>query len=545
MNKVAYYLQEHLVGEVMTGDDARKYFSTDGSIFRIPPAMVVYPRSENDVRKTARFAWQLAERGRPIPLTARGSGTDQGGAAIGKGIIVAFPAHMNRLIELDTKRGTVIVEPGINFGKLQQTLHTHGLFLPPYPASLEYSTIGGAVANNASGEKTVKYGSIRNYVDTVRVVLANGEVIETKKLSKRDLSKKMGLSTFEGEIYRSLDALIEENKELIQSINLPVTKNATGYALNLIKDKKGSFDLTPLFIGAQGTLGILTEIKLLTEPYNPSTALMMISLNDLADSQDVLNELRKLPKPPSAVEVVDEHLLNFVSSQNPNQLKGIVKAPFPKLILLVEFDDQSAKIQRKNVKRISKWLEKKGITYRVETEEDKQLELWKVRHAAATVLAQNNGRAVAVPVIEDGIVPAERFGEYLAGVYEIFTKNHMQTAVWGHAGDANLHIQPLLDLAQVGDRQKAFKLMDEYYKLVISLGGSTSAEHGDGRLRAPYLPSLYGPEVYELFRKVKNIFDPHGTLNTGVKIDVTIEDIKPIVRQEFAMDHLHAHMPRT
>lgn len=545
MNKVAYYLQEHLVGEVMTGDDARKYFSTDGSIFRIPPAMIVYPRSENDVRKTARFAWQLAERGRPIPLTARGSGTDQGGAAIGKGIIMAFPAHMNRLIELDTKRGTVIVEPGINFGKLQQTLHTHGLFLPPYPASLEYSTIGGAVANNASGEKTVKYGSMRNYVDTVRVVLANGEVIETKKLSKRDLSKKMGLSTFEGEIYRSLDSLIEENKELIQTINLPVTKNSTGYAINLVKDKKGSFDLTPLFIGAQGTLGVLTEIKLLTEPYNPTTTLMMISLNDLADSQDVLNELRKLPKPPSAVEVVDEHLLNFVSSQNPNQLKGLVKAPFPKLILLVEFDDQSAKIQRKNVKRISKWLEKKSISYRVETEEDKQLELWKVRHAAATVLAQNNGRAVAVPVIEDGIVPVERFGEYLAGVYEIFTKNHMQTAVWGHAGDANLHIQPLLDLAQVGDRQKAFKLMDEYYKLVISLGGSTSGEHGDGRLRAPYLPSLYGPEIYELFRKVKSIFDPHGTLNTGVKIDVTIEDIKPIVRQEFAMDHLHAHMPRT
>jgi FAD/FMN-containing dehydrogenase len=117
--------------------------------------------------------------------------------------------------------------------------------------------------------------------------------------------------------------------------------------------------------------------------------------------------------------------------------------------------------------------------------------------------------------------------------------------VWGHAGSANLHIQPYLDLAQVGDRQKAFKLMDEYYALVIDLGGTTTGEHGDGRLRAPYLEKVYGPEAYNVFQKVKKIFDPHGTLNPGVKVDVTLDDIKPILRQEFSMDHLHAHMPRT
>ncbi|HYH75046.1 MAG TPA: FAD-dependent oxidoreductase, partial [Candidatus Saccharimonadales bacterium] len=158
MSKVAHYLQEHVMGEVMTSPDARRYFATDASVLSLTPALIVYPRNENDVRKTARFTWQLAERGRVIPITARGAGTDLGGGAIGSGIILAFPAHMHRVLELDDKSGVVTVEPGINYAKLQQTLHTHDRFLPPYPASMEYSTIGGAVANNASGEKSVKYG---------------------------------------------------------------------------------------------------------------------------------------------------------------------------------------------------------------------------------------------------------------------------------------------------------------------------------------------------------------------------------------------------
>src|SRR6266446_1627753 len=145
MNKVAQYLQEHVLGEVVSSADARAYFSTDGSVFRLTPAVVMYPRNENDVRKTARFTWQLAERGRILPMTARGAGSDQTGAAIGGGVILALAAHMHRILEFDAKSGVVTVAPGLNYGKLQQTLETHGRFLPPYPSSIEYSTIGGAL----------------------------------------------------------------------------------------------------------------------------------------------------------------------------------------------------------------------------------------------------------------------------------------------------------------------------------------------------------------------------------------------------------------
>jgi FAD/FMN-containing dehydrogenase len=545
MNKVAHYLQEHLVGEVMTTPDIRRYFSTDTSILEVVPAIVAYPRNENDIRKTARFTWQLAERGRVIPITARGSGTDQSGAALGKGIILVFPAHMNRVLELDTRTGAVTVEPGLNYAKLQQTLHTHGRFLPPFPASAEYSTIGGAIGNNAGGEKSVKYGSTRNFVDGLRVVLANGEVIETTRISKRELNKKMGLPTFEGEIYRSVDALIEENHDVIQGMVLDVSKNSAGYDLATIKRKDGSMDLTPLFVGSQGTLGIVSEATIATEPYNPSTTLIAAYISELKDARDMVLELRKMSKGPSAVEIVDQYLLDFLQQNNPNQIRGIIEPPFPKIVMLIEFDDPSAKTQKKSAKKVMKLLEKYDVKGRIETEPHKKEELWKIRHGAASVIAHSQNNAKALPIIEDGIVPLDRFDEYLEKVYAIFERNGLQVSIWGHAGNANLHMQPFLDLSQLGDRQKAFRVMDDYYNMVIELGGSTSGEHNDGRIRAPYLPKLYGAEAYEVMRKLKAIFDPYNILNPGVKIDVTIEDLKPMLRSEYSVNHLYDHMPRT
>jgi FAD/FMN-containing dehydrogenase len=545
MSKVAHYLQEHLQGEVLTTPAVRKYFATDGGVFTVTPSLVVYPRNESDVRKAARFSWQLAERGRVIPITARGLGTDQAGAAIGAGMMMVFPAHMNRVLEYDGKTGDVVIEPGINYGKLQQTLHTHGRFLPPFPASIEFSSVGGAIANNAAGEKTIKYGATRRYVKSLRLVLANGELIETRRLSKRELSKKMGLTSFEGEVYRALDALIEENKQLINDTELHVSKNSAGYALHDVKRKDGSFDLTPLIVGSQGTLGIVTEATLGTEPYNPDTTLIAAFFDDLQIAEQVIGEIHALPETPSAIEMVDDHLLNFLDQHNPNQLKGIVEKPFSKLIVLIEFDNANQRIQKKMTKRTTKILAKAQIKFQVETDEREKEKLWQIRHSAAAVISHSEANTKALPIIEDGVVPVAKFPQYLNGVYEIFDRYKLQAAIWGHAGDANIHMQPFLDLSQIGDRQKVFMIIDDYYNMVISLGGSTSGEHSDGRLRAPYLKQLYGEGMYNLFEKTKLIFDPHGMLNPGVKIDVTTEDIKPLLRHEYSMEHLAHHLPRS
>ncbi len=544
MSKIGQYLQQHISGEVLTTTDARRYFSTDGSIFSIIPNAVIYPRNENDVRKATRFTWQLAERGRIIPMTARGSGTDQAGAAIGSGLIVVFPSHMNRIVEFDGKSGVVTVEPGINYGKLQQTLQTHGRFLPPAPASLEYSTVGGAVANNASGENSLKYGDTRSYVRSLRVVLANGEVIETGRLNKKELNKKLGLSTFEGEIYRSLDALLEDDQEVMAKLELNVTKNTAGYDLLNIKHKDGSFDLTPLFVGSQGTLGVITEITLDTEIHNPETTLIMATFESLKDAEIAIHELRSLPDLPCSIEMVNDGLLKLVDRINPHQLKSVIEKPYPEIVLLVSFDN-SERAQKKLSKKAMKIMQKHAISAVLETELDKQEQLWKIRHASAEAMSHADGALKAIPIIEDGIVPIEKLEEYLNHIQAIFKRNHLEAAVWGHAGDANLHVQPYLDLGQIGDRQKIFRVMDEYYHMVVSLGGSTSGEHNDGRLRAPYLPLVYGAEAYALFQKVKQICDPYGTLNPNVKVNVELQDIKPLVRDEYSLRHIYDHLPRS
>lgn len=544
MNKIAQYLQEHVAGEILTSADARRYFSTDASIFTLVPSLVLYPRGENDVRKTARFTWQLAERNRIVPITARGGGSDQSGAAIGSGIVMVFPAHLNRIIELDAKSGLVTVEPGTNYGTLQQTLKTHGRFLPPAPASAAYTTLGGAVANNAGSEKSVKYGDTRGYVKRLRVVLANGEVIETGRLNKRELSRKLGLASFEGEVYRALDGLLDEEKATVAHTARAVMQNAAGYDLADVRHKDGSFDLTPLFVGSQGTLGIITEITLDTEPHNPETGMISAHFDDAQHLQAAVLALRQAADMPSAIELLDGQLLELAAAQGPAQLKGLLERPYPPFVLLVEYDDMG-RGQKRTLKKAAKLLERHAVRTQIVAGQEEQERLWRLRELSAAALTHAPGNARALPLIEDGAVPVEQLGAFISGVQDMFARHRLQCALWGHAGDGNIQVRPHLDLSQIGDRQRAFKLMDEYYALVTSLGGTITAQYGDGRLRGPYLEKMYGQEVYALFRKVKKIFDPYGTLNPGVKVGVALDDIKPLVRQEYTLNHLYDHLPRS
>jgi FAD/FMN-containing dehydrogenase len=541
MSKVAQYLQQHLLGEATSSAETRRGFETDAGIMRMLPSVVVYPRNENDVRKVARFSWQLAERGRVLPITARGAGTDLTGAALGSGVVLAFPAHMHRILVLDNKTGQVTVEPGINFGKIQQTLQTHGRFLPPFPASLEYSTVGGAVANNASGRKSLKYGTMRDFVKSVRVVLANGEVIETGRISKRELNKKLGLTNFEGEIYRALDGLLEENADKITQAEKPLTKNNAGYFLSDVKHKDGSFDLTPLIVGSQGSLGIITEIVLETEVDTPDSTLFMATFDEVAKAAQAVQELRELPQLPSSLELVDHTLLDMVSQLNPAQLKGSVDKPYPKIVLLVEFDNPSERTRKRLVKKADKIFGQLAASYRAETDPLEQEKLWKIREAAATVAAHSEDAVRAIPIIHDAIVPPEKLGEFLESARALFDKHKLNIPIWGHAGDANLHVEPFFDLKQIGHRQKAFRLMEDYYALVCDLGGSVAGESGEGRATVSFLSRVYNEDMLSLFEKVQRIFDPYHMLNPGVKTPAKLDDLKSSLRPDYSLAHLHHH----
>jgi FAD/FMN-containing dehydrogenase len=291
-------------------------------------------------------------------------------------------------------------------------------------------------------------------------------------------------------------------------------------------------------VGSQGTLGIITEAIIKLEPYNPSSTLFAAYFNDIESAHAAIPELLALE--PSILEMVDKQLLEFVSRLNPARLKGLVDMPYPSIVLLVEFDDK----QRAKAKKAEKILGHLAERYAQATDPDEQERLWTLRHITAEIIAQAETGGKALPIIEDGVVPREQFKELIDNIYALFARHHLQAAVWGHAGDANVHVQPILDLAKLGDRQKVFKLMDEYYDMVLKMGGSTSGEHNDGRLRGPYLPKVYGQEMYKLFQEIKHIFDPFGTLNPGVKVSVSREDVAPLLRHEYSIQHLYDHLPR-
>jgi FAD/FMN-containing dehydrogenase len=542
MSKIADYLQEHLVGEVTDSMEVRRYFSRDASILEIMPSVVVYPANENDVRKIARFSWQLAQRNKLLPITARGGGTDTSGAAIGSGVMLSFTAHMNRILALDPKKEYVTVEPGITFQSLQQTLLTHGLFLPPYPVTAGYATIGGGLAKNTVGEKSVKYGDLRRYTEKLSVVLSNGEVIETGPIGKRELNKKLGLSTMEGDIYRGIDALVEENQSLIEdeAKQLRTRHNRSGYNIFDVK-KKGSFDLTPLILGSQGSLGIITEATLQLARHNPLSEMAIISLPDLAALQDILPRILELH--PSMCEMINKGAVQQIMRLNSTQLKGVINHPADAIHLVLEFDDGKEGAQKKALKSLTKYLSQvDGHWYIAQNAEDRE-KINKFRRSVSTLFWESHGGSVALPVAEDVSVPLDRLADFMHQANRAFINSELTPAMWGHAGSGIIRIQPVLNLANVGDRQRLFKLSDFIYKTAVTMGGSVSGSAGDGRVRAPYLGHVYGPEMVKLMMQVKKTFDPYGIFNRGVKT-ATADEVKAMMRSEYSRTR-HEHLPHS
>lgn len=531
-------LQSKLLGSVTDHPDALEHFSTDLSIFEVMPEAVIYPQNTADVRKTVQFAAERAARGKTMSLVPRGKGTDRGGGALGEGVQMVFPTHMNKLLRLE--HGTVAVQPGIVFRTLQQTLHTHGQFLPAYPTGLDYSTLGGAVANDASGEKSVKYGSIRSYVKNLKVVLADGSLIETRRISARELSRRKGLATLEGELYRKIDSLLLDHPELIKKHRISTLKNTAGYALDKVKGKDGSFDLSQLFIGSQGTLGLITEITLKTLPYSPRTSLVVGYFDALSSLAEAVVRLRTLG--PSALEMVDGHMLEYMEAHRPGDISDLLPEQRPVYMLLVEFDDTSQLRQKFHVNRARHLLARHGARTRVSSDPVEQVALWKVRRSAAAALSLDHGARQALPFMEDAVVPLDRLASFIDKTHKLLRKHDLEVALWGPIGEGNLRLQPFLDLSKKKDVDKLFHLSQEFHELVISLGGSTSGGHNDGLLRALYLKHLYGEEMVELFASLKHICDPHSIFNPMKKTQATEEFARAHLRSSYALTHFYDHI---
>jgi FAD/FMN-containing dehydrogenase len=535
MSKIAQYLNEHILGEISGAKPIRTRFSRDGSVLAITPELVMFPRVTNDIRKAARFSWQLAEKGHVLPITTRGYGSDQTGAAIGKGLIVNTTAHLDKIIHiaLKDKDRFVHVQPGVSFKTLNDALNWHGLFVPTYPESAAYSTIGGAVANNAGGQLSGVHGLTGDWVSRLEVVLANGDLIETTRLNKRDFNKKKGLQTFEGEIYRKLDGLIEDNQDLLNGIASVGLRDNTGYGrLSQVKKRDGSFDLTPLFIGSQGTLGIISEIVLKTEYVSKDQTVIVAVVADTEIARDAADALKSLE--PSSLETIDGRLYDaaikrgkkypfFVTPDSENEIGAIV---------YIQFNDFSDTVRSRKFKKALKTLTKYKASV-VSSSDHAIEELQAIREVNATVFATESDGESLPPLLDGSHIPSDRMEEFSVSVAELAAKHHVLLPLVTRILDGTIFTRPALQLDKVGDKQKVFKLISEYSQMVAKHGGTFIAQDGEGRIKANAAYALLDDDVRRLYNEVRATFDPFGTLNPGVKQSSDIKDLVAALRPSY------------
>ncbi len=493
-------------GKVLSDPPSITAYSIDASIYKVVPQAVALIESKIDLEKVLRYAKQHR-----VPLTARSGGTNLTGNAVGEGIILEF-SRLNQILEVNEQGRWARVQPGIVFAELNKRLSKQGWMFAPDPSSGDMCKLGGMIGNNAAGPHTLKYGATRDNVLEMEVFLANGNWITAKEY-RLDDPAFMKLQK-ENPFLERLINLVHQNRTLIQLKRPRVSKNSSGYNLFALADglARGLFPLHQLLIGSEGTLGLALEakIKLVPKPAEIGTAL--VYFDQLSEIGGAVNTLLSLS--PSALEMMDANSLDLV---------GRAQFGIPEkaaAMLLVEFDE-SPRAKMDEVRRsIARYRLSAPMTEAFDPEH--QSALWTVRKAMYPTLYKYDAKKKPINFVDDVVVAADRIPELIAYLDRVFSEKGVAVAIYGHIGNGNAHINPLLDVNDPVDFQKMIDLSREIHRTVIDrFGGSLCGEHGDGRVRAEFVKDLYGPELYGLFKEVKNLFDPEQLLNPGVKISDT------------------------
>lgn len=531
-------LKKIIKGETATDEESLKKYSRDASLFEVRPQVVVYPKDAEDIKNLVKFA-----SGRKnVSITPRSGGTDMSGGALTESVVVDVTRHLNQIKEVGN--GHAVTQPGVYYRDFEKETLKHGLLLPSYPASKDICTVGGMVANNSGGEKTLAYGKTENYILELKMVLSDGNEYLIKPLTGDQLNLKLRQENFEGEIYRKIYNLVSENSELLKTAKPKVSKNSAGYYLWNIWDGK-SFDLTKLLVGSQGTLGIITEIKFRLIKPKTHSQLLVVFLKDLRPLVSVAHKVMEFK--PESFESYDDHTLKLAIRFLPSLVKVLkqnifklgwqflpefwmlVTGGFPKLVLLAEFTGDNDKEITNRLEKLSEQLAREGVKHRLVKNSEEQKKYWTIRRESFNLLRRHIKGKRTAPFIDDFIVRVEQLPEFLPRLNKILDKYQLTYTIAGHVGDANFHIIPLMDLSDPQIHEIIKKLSDEVYDLVLEFNGSITAEHNDGLIRSPYLKKMYGEEVYQLFETTKKIFDPKNIFNPGKKTGANLK---------YAMEHL-------
>lgn len=483
---------------ILTDFRLRAAYAEGAGIYRIVPAGVSRPETLEALREVLSLA-----RDAGTPVTARGAGTGMSGANVGEGVVLDLTRLGGAAVRVDPSARRATCAAGATFDQLERAAAGFGLRLPPAPSSGRWATLGGMVSTNAAGARSFRFGSIRPWVTGLTVVTADGALLALDRGQSPDESVP-AVARFLVEVepqIRALDAEIHRR--------FPFTrKNAAGYALDAWL---ASGDLLDLFIGAEGTLGLITEVRLRLDPMPPARGGLRIAVRDDAALTLVLEHVQE--SGASAIELLDRTFLAFAGDVMTAADRAVMAGAGGLLLVEVEgaSDDVAAWIEV--------WRRRLApLALRVEAAaDDAGLDaLWEIRHAASPRLAACGDSCRSLQVVEDGCVPPARFAEYVAAVRRITARQNVTAVLFGHAGDGHLHVNLLPDVTQPGWERLVATVFEAVSEAQLRLGGTPTGEHGAGRLRAGLMARLYGAEVLGLFRAVKGAFDPAGLLNPGV-----------------------------
>ena len=554
MNQLKEKLQQTgFSGELDDTNESKEFYSHDASMFEIIPELIASPKTTHDVEQLVTFVADNKAANPELSLTARSAGTDMSGAAINDSIIVDFHNHLNQLIAIDRKTATV--QPGMYFRDFDVETLKFDALLPSYPASRDLCTLGGMVNNNSGGEKSLEFGKTDTYVSEFKFVFADGVERVVKPLNKAQLAAKMGQDDFEGRVYRELYELLEANYDKIQAAKPDVSKDSTGYHLwNVWNRETELFDLGKAIIGAQGTLGFVTESTFSLVPRPPHSGLLVLFLRDINglgeliktvvshkpatfegfDDQTLILAIKFMPSFLSFLGPVKFiHLLLTLIPEGLQMLKGI-----PKLVLMVEFTGETEEEVRHKIKALHGELKPFKARYEINGFEEDPTEgssekFWILRRRSFQLLRSKVKDKHTAPFIDDFIVKPEYLPEFLPKIRAIIKKYKLFATIAGHMGDGNFHIIPLMKLEDPSDRAKLEPAMREVNNLVLEYKGSLSGEHNDGLVRGPWLQQMYGDEMLDIFKKTKDIFDPQHIFNPRKKANATWEYSFSHVREHF------------
>jgi FAD/FMN-containing dehydrogenase len=477
-------------GRWLTDPRARAAYSEGAGPYRIVPAAVAIPQHADDIA-----ALLLAAREQGWAAIPRGAGSGMPGGNVGDGVVM----DLQRLdTPLEVRGDGARVGAAVTWAELDERAATAGLRLPPDPSSGAFCTIGGMVATNAAGARSVRYGSIRRWVRGVEVVTADGERGWLRRGDSADgLAAVTRFEEHAAPAIRQAAALIRDR--------FPRTrKNSSGYALDAWLK---SNDVVDLVTGSEGTLAVVTAVELALAPRPQSAGTILVGLESLRELPDTVTRL--LPLDPAAIELLDRTFLGRVSDRAP------IALPAVEAVLLVEVESESGQAPDAAVSAVESAVASAAYRRTALDPADRE-RLWALRHAASPILAELPDDRRSLQIIEDGCVPVKELAEYIAGVRAAAADHGVDIVPFGHAGDGHVHVNALVDVRDRDLEMRLQRLLDAVVELTLSLGGTLTGEHGDGRLRAPFLQRAYGREIVDLFRLVKEAFDPHGVLNPGV-----------------------------